>query len=208
MPWRVRSNDWLGGTCYATGLLRGEGSIQAPLQGSNRAGAGAGTAVTSLRRTEDRQRFAERSLCARSETHLGTTEGHLVCGLGVLTLVRRPPQDGRPAPVLTSVTLLRGDPFPASAEGHERRGVGGRVFGSGSFRPRCDRKAAGARRLQLRRRSARTLAHGSLCRLTSELTGLRRQTAPGRGRENSTGPWSGQATAAVAGPVERMVRPH
>ena len=46
-----------------------------------------------------------------------------------------------------------------------------------------------------------------LCGLTSELSCPRRQTAPGRGRENATGPWSGQATAAVAGQLERLVIP-
>ena len=44
-------------------------------------------------------------------------------------------------------------------------------------------------------------------RLTLELSCLLRQTVPGRGREDATGPWSGQATAAVAGQLERRVRP-
>ena len=43
--------------------------------------------------------------------------------------------------------------------------------------------------------------------LTLELSCLLRQTVPGRGREDATGPWSGQATAAVAGQLERRVRP-
>jgi len=44
--------------------------------------------------------------------------------------------------------------------------------------------------------------------LTFELTGLRRQTPTGRGRTMLTMAWSGQAVAAVAGPVvERGVRP-
>jgi hypothetical protein len=43
--------------------------------------------------------------------------------------------------------------------------------------------------------------------LTFELSCPRRQTALGRGGENATGLRSGQATAAVAGQLERVVRP-
>jgi hypothetical protein len=55
-------------------------------------------------------------------------------------------------------------------------------------------------------RSART--RGCIaCGLTFELGCPRRQTALGRGRDDATSPWSGQATAAVAGQLERGVRP-
>ena len=47
-----------------------------------------------------------------------------------------------------------------------------------------------------------------LCCLTFELSCLRRQPALGRGRQDATGAWSGQAPAAVAGQLERGVRRH
>ena len=55
---------------------------------------------------------------------------------------------------------------------------------------------------------AHRTGEGWLCGLTFELSCPRRQTALGRGRHDATGAWSGQATAAVAGQLERGVRPH
>ena len=47
-----------------------------------------------------------------------------------------------------------------------------------------------------------------VCCLTFELTGALRQAATGRARTIGAVAWSGQATTAVARPVERGVRQH
>ena len=46
------------------------------------------------------------------------------------------------------------------------------------------------------------------CGRTFEQGCLRTQVALGRGGQDATGAWSGQARAAVAGQPERGVRPH
>ena len=68
---------------------------------------------------------------------------------------------------------------------------------------------AGARAFVRRLRKLHIASdRGFLCCLTFELSCPRRQTALGRGRDDAIGPWSGQATAAVAGQLERGVRRH